>query len=59
MKTKWANGCTPSIAWWKAAGSTPIGASRSMPVLGFGFGKAHLESTPFVSNLWLILVESS
>jgi hypothetical protein len=36
-----------------------MGASRSMPILGFGFGKAHFESTLFVSNLWLILVESS
>jgi hypothetical protein len=43
----------------EAAGSTSIHASRNMPVLRFGFGKAKFESTPFVSNLWLILLEST
>jgi hypothetical protein len=47
------------VAWGEAAGSTRVDASRSMPILGFGFGKAKFESTPFVLNLWLILVESS
>jgi hypothetical protein len=30
-----------------------------MPIRCFGFGKAKFKSTPFVSNVWLILVESS
>jgi hypothetical protein len=35
----------------EAAGSTPICASRNMPVLRFGFGKAKFESTLFILNL--------
>jgi hypothetical protein len=42
----------------EAAGSTSRGASLRMPILCFGFGKAKFKSTPFVSNCWLILVES-
>jgi hypothetical protein len=42
----------------KAAGSTPIHASRNLPIGYFGFGKASVKSHPFVSNLLLISMES-
>jgi hypothetical protein len=42
----------------KAAGSTPIRASRNLPIGYFGFGKASVKSHLFVSNLLLISMES-
>jgi hypothetical protein len=48
-----------SLVLCKAAGSTSRCASPSFPIYGFGFGKANIKSTLFVSLDMLISVESS
>jgi hypothetical protein len=47
-----------SVVLCKAAGSTSICASASLPVSGFGFGKAYSQSIPFGSFDLLLLLES-
>jgi hypothetical protein len=48
-----------SVVLCKATGSTSRCASPSLHVSDFGFGKANIKSTLFVSNVQLISMESS
>jgi hypothetical protein len=47
-----------SFVLCKAAGSTSRCASPSLPIPGFGFGKANIKSTLFGSFDLLLLLES-